>query len=695
MGRLIRLSFFAVLQVVLALLWVFPLCVRAQQKEEQGSSADVKAIPFGHYIFTLESEVFEPHAQGSLDPDYPIGPDDEIIITVWGQVELTYKLTVDRDGGINIPRAGRLYVNGVALKDLEKRISQRMAQVYSGISEDPAKVTTFVEVSLGKVKSVKVFVTGEVRRPGSFILTANSSVMTALYYAGGPTEKGSMRAIRLFRHDEQVASIDLYEFILEGDQSEDLHIQNGDVILVPPQGKEVVLEGRVHRPHIYELKDGEGLKRLLEIAGGLEADAYTKRVQIERIIEHRDYTVVDVDVGRLLDSDEESPLSDGDRIFVAAMPEVNFKKVVTLTGYAKLPGRYALVPGMRIKDLILSGEGLFPEAYMGRADVRRTKPDMTRELLSFNLGKALADDPVHNLELAPLDEVSVYSIHTFGESKVVTIHGLVRKPGGYELLEGMGLQDLIVLAGGLKDIAYKVEAEVSRSDPESATPERPIEVFRVKISDVYEINAKQTDAFPLQHRDVVFIRPNPDFEAIRNVTVEGEVRFPGVYALRSRLMHLTELLQRAGGLTMEAYPEGVKFYRPSIDTIAIDLSAALEQPGGAEDPVLQAGDIIEIPKKPATIEIIGAVYTSKHVLFRSGKSVNYYLKRVGGLTKNARKGDIYVVLANGDAVKPGRFLFWKTWPRLNPGSRIVVPFKTNRMKDVAEDGERQGVEDKK
>ena len=630
--------------------------------------------PFGHSIFRMDAATFDPTSQTSVTPEYPVGPNDELIITVWGQVELTYNLTVDREGSINIPRVGRMFVNGVTLKDLQQSIATRFARSYSGIREDSAKATTFIDVALVKVKTIKVFVTGEVRRPSSYLMPANASVMAALYYAGGPVVKGSMRDVRLRRYGEAVGSIDLYQFILEGDNAQDIRVQNGDVILVPPQGIEVSLTGRVHREGIYELRKGEGLKRLFEIAGGLEPDAYTRRIQIERIEKHRDYIVVDVDLDHLSTVVEDAPLFDGDRITVFQIPLPTLKKVVVLEGLVKNPGTYELIPGMRVSSLIQKADGLFPDVYLGRGDIQRTRPNMTRELISFNLNKALKEDPLHDVLLESLDKVSVYSIHTFGKDQYVTIDGVVQTPGRYELLDGMGLQDLIVLAGGLLDISYTVEAEVSRSDPKLATSDRSTTVYRIPISDDYEIDGELADAFPLLDRDMVFIRPNPDFEEAQQVVMEGEIRFSGAYTLERGSTRLSNMIQRAGGLKTMAYSEGARLYRPSMeDTIAINLPEALKNPGGKLDPVLYGGDVIHIPRKPTTVEITGAVYQPGHVFFQPGKGVGYYLSRAGGLTKDAIKSHIYVVLANGEVVKPDGFLFWKSWPKLNAGSRIVVP----------------------
>ncbi len=633
------------------------------------------SLYFGHNIFQLAPEAFQLPALGAVDPEYPLGPGDEIVLSMWGQVELNYTLTVDQNGDINIPRVGRLQVVGMPLGALQHRVTQFFAPAYTGISEDPAQATTFINVALGKLRSIQVFVVGEVRTPRAYIVNATATVLNTLYRAGGPTPKGSLRNIRLVRHDKVASYVDLYRFLLDGDKSEDVRLQNGDVVYVPLAGKRVRLKGQVRRPAIYELKGEEGLRRLIEIAGGLEPGAYAERVQIERIVRHREQRVIDVNLAELLLSEADFGLSDGDVVSVFKIRDA-FTNAVTLRGYVTRPGRYQLLSDMRVRDLIQESEGILPEAYRGRADLVRTNPDLTKTLIPFHLGKALAGEDAHNLPLSPLDEITVYSIHTFGDRQFVTIDGLVRKPGRYELFSSMGLQDLIVLAGGLRDVAYKLEAEVARSDPDAATPDRPVQVFKTKISDIYDIDSKPTDKLLLQNRDAVFIRPHPEFEPQQYVKLQGEVRFPGTYALGSRSERLTEIISQAGGMKEGAYPQGVNFHRPSVGRIAVDLPAALKHPGGPEDIVLQDGDVIELPPSPSTVEVAGAVYSPKHILFRPGKGVDYYLERAGGLRVDARKGDIYVERANGEILRSGGRLFWRAWPRINAGSRIVVPAKT-------------------
>jgi polysaccharide biosynthesis/export protein len=630
---------------------------------------------FGYDIFNVAPAEVDTTI-GAVDPEYPVGPGDEVVITVWGQVELFYELTVDREGGINIPKVGRLQVSGVPIGELEGKIRRRLSRAYSTINEDPTQASSFVDVTLGKLRTIQVFVVGEVRRPGAYRVSATSTVVKALYQAGGATPRGSLRDIQQVRHDQVVNTLDFYRFMQEGLSGEKMRLQNGDVVVVPPSGKEVILQGQVHRPAMYELRREEGLRRLIEIAGGLEPEAYTERVQIERVEEHLERMVVDVNWADLEQSEEDFLLADGDRVTFFPIPD-RYENAVAIKGYVVHPGIYQLQSGMTVKDLVQQAKGVQEEVYVGRAHLVRTHPDLIREIIPFHVGKALQGDPEHNVALEPLDEVTLFSIHTFGDRESVTIDGLVRKPGPYELFQKMTLQDLIVLADGLQDSAYVLEAEIARFDPVAVTAEEPVKMFRVAVSNRYEVGEGEEEGFLLQDMDAVFIRRNPDLEPQQFVSVEGLVQFPGKYALISREEHLSDLIQRAGGLEADAYPEGIQLLRGALGVIGVDVRAALEKPGGLDDVVLKDGDEITVPQRPSAVEVVGEVFEPHGVLFQPGKGAEFYWDRAGGLKKSADRGRIYIELPNGETIKPKRIVFfWHRWPKILPGCRVIVPAKS-------------------
>jgi polysaccharide biosynthesis/export protein len=649
-----------------------------EKGDPTGASVEPDGLKrFGYDIFNVAPAEVDT-AIGAVDPEYPVGPGDEVVITVWGQVELFYELTVDREGGINIPKVGRLQVSGVPIGELEGKIRRLLSRAYSTINEDPTQAVSFVDVTLGKLRTIQVFVVGEVHRPGAYMVSATSTLVKALYRAGGATTRGSLRDIQQVRHDQVVNTLDFYRFMQEGLSSEKMRLQNGDVVVVPPSGKEVILQGQVHRPAMYELRKEEGLRRLIEIAGGLEPEAYTERVQIERVEKHQERTVLDVNWADLVQSGEDFLLADGDRVTFFSLPD-RYENAVTIKGYVEHPGIYQLQSGMTVKDLVQQAKGVQEEAYIGRAHLVRTHPDLTREIIPFHVGKALQGAPEHNRVLEPLDEVTLFSIHTFGDQESVRISGLVRKPGSYELLQKMTLQDLIVSAGGLQDSAYVLEAEIARFNPGVVTAEEPVKMFRVAVSNQYEAGESSEEEFLLKDMDEVFIRRNPDIEPQQFVSLEGLVQFPGKYALTSRGERLSDLIQRAGGLGAEAYPEGIQLLRGPLGVIGVDAIAALKKPGGGDDVVLKDGDIVTIPQRPSTVEVVGEVFRPHGVLYQPGKGADYYWDRAGGLKKSADKGRIYVELPNGETRKPNRvFLVWHRWPKILPGSRVVVPAQVEK-----------------
>lgn len=651
-------------------------------QETETDNIELKMEPVRHFGFELfdRATTTMDTTIGSVDGSYPIGPGDEIVITIWGDMERFYSTRVSREGMITIPSIGPLSVNGVRLEELETRIRQVLGSAYSsirGVNGDP---TTFVDVSLGKLRTVQVWVVGEVLRSGSLLLSSTSTIVDALYKAGGILESGSLRHIKLIRQHEELHEFDFYEFLLEGSKSGDIRLQNGDVIKVIPGGKRITLQGEVFRPAIYELRRNEGLRRLLYIAGGLNVKAYTEHLQIERVIGHRERKILDVNLKKILDSGDDFLLEDGDKISIFSISQKILNSVHT-SGYVKRPGRYQLAPGMRIRDLILKSGGLFPEAYLGRSTLVRTNPDLTKESISFNLGLALSEDPSHNLPLTPLDDLTVYSIHTFEDPQFVSIQGQVRSPGRYELVGNMSLKDLIVLAGGLTDLAHKLEAEVARFDPEAATLDQPVSILSQPIDDFYEVQEVQSNAngrHLLKNRDAVFIRPNPNFEEGLFVTVRGEVRFPGTYALRNRNERLTDIvIGRAGGLKPSANPRGLRLDRQEIGVIPVNFSKAMEAPGGSDDLVLEHNDTITIAATSTIVHVAGEVLKPGNVLYRNGKGLDYYIARTGGPTREADVGRAYVIHANGEVRSSHRLLLlWRSHPKVEIGSRIVVPGKS-------------------
>jgi polysaccharide biosynthesis/export protein len=642
-------------------------------------SASTEAKNFGYDIFSLKPTTFEPLGFGPVPANYLLGPGDEILVQVWGAQELTARTTINREGYVVLPDVGPVMANGQTLDSFKAQLEKRLARIYSGIGRE-GKSRTWVDVSLGKLRSIQVFVLGDVVQPGGYTLTATSTIMNALYYAGGPTLKGSLRNLRVTRNNQVVHRADLYDYLARGIRSEDFKLENGDVLFVPPLSRQVTLEGEVRHPAIYELRDGDKLRDLLEVAGGFTATALRSRVQVERVIpmeERRsdspeDRKVIDLDMqgnGAALE------LSDGDIVRVFRNRDI-LKNTVRLTGTAAYkPGTYELRPGMTVADLVQEAGGLLGDAYTRWAHLVRTRDNKTRELRSFNLAAALQRDPGSNLELAPLDEVQIFSIWDVRDPEHVTIQGLVRHPGAYDMLDGMTVTDLIVKAGGLRESAYRVRAEVSRIDPGAISEGKTADVLYVTLGDTLNMDS-ESSKFRLRKNDIVFVREIPNWGMQENVWVTGEVRFPGVYSLTSKTEQLSSIIERAGGLEPTAYLQAATFTRKKDGTgrMAIDFEKALRNKGRKSnkfDLAMAAGDSINIPREPRTVKVVGDVGFPSSVLWEEGRGMNYYIDQAGGPLSTADKDKITVVMANGRVERPS----FMHKPNPDAGATIHVPRK--------------------
>jgi protein involved in polysaccharide export with SLBB domain len=634
---------------------------------------------FGQEIFTLKPTTFEPLAFGPVSPDYLLGPGDEIIVSVWGAQEMNTRGTINREGFVVLPDVGQVPANGYTLGAFKQQLEKRLSRIYSGIGKD-GRGRTSVDVSLGKLRSMQVFVLGDVVQPGNYTLSATSTVMNALFYAGGPTPKGSLRDVRVLRNNQVVHSADLYGYLARGERGQDHKLENGDVVFVPPAPRVVSVEGEVRRPAEYELRQGESLADLLDIAGGLTSTAYRARVQIERIIPFQERDPLKQEDRRIIDLDlrgtgADVGLLDGDQVRVFRRRDI-LKNTVKLVGPAVYkPGTYEHRAGMTVADLIDQAGGLLGDAYTGWAHLVRTRDNRTKELRSFDLAAALRRDPRANIQLEQRDEVQVFSLSDVRDQEMVSIQGLVRRPGPYELFEGMTITDLIVKAGGLKESAYRIRAEVSRIDPRSISDGKSAELLYAALGDSMNTESEAAK-FRLEKNDIVFVREIPNWGMQENIWLTGEVKFPGMYSLTSKSERLSSVVDRAGGLESTAYLQAAAFYRRKDNTgrMAIDFEQALSSKGKRRskyDLVLTASDSIHIPREPKTVKVTGEVGFPASVLWEEGRDMDYYIDQAGGLLATADKDKISVVMANGRVERPG---FMRT-PQPDAGGMIRVPRK--------------------
>ena len=630
---------------------------------------------FGYAVFQNAKVDFSPEIYGPVDNEYPLGPGDEIVISIWGEVELRHALTIDREGQVYIENVGILTLSGLNIRQAKKKLRKVLSKSYSSLSDGKA----FLDLSIGKLRSIRVFVVGNVKSPGVFTVPALTSPFNMLFYAGGVQKNGSLRDISLVRKNRKVRSLDFYDFLNKGEKYANVRLQNYDVIVVPTVKKRVHLSGAVTKPAIYELSKKENLSELIRFAGGFKANAYIENIQIERYSDNKERRLLSINYK---ENEGNFKLLDGDRIAVSAIDR-KIKNFVKISGPVFGPKRFEFYPGMTIKDLFSQVDSIGGDAYLDRVHITRMLPDRKKQLFSVNLNEFLENNEQDFL-LAPEDYIEILSHKTLFPADSVHIYGAVTNPGTYELKKDMTLKDLIFSAGGFLKNAMIDQAEISRLNPFNNDPNKLSTILFVDIDSTYtkKLNPDTGDLFFLIANDDIFIRTNSDWEMQRHISVSGEVKLPGAYSLKSKTERITDLIQRAGGLKPTAYLEGARLFRSNrgVGQIGIDFKAIFENPSDPQNIFLESGDRIVIPEKLATVKIVGGIHFPSSVLFEKGKGLDYYIKAAGGLTELADKSNITVRLANGRPAHLKHFLFWKYLSDdITAGSTIYVPVFTENQ----------------
>lgn len=654
---------------------------------------DSGLVIFGRDLFDRRSTQFDPNSAGPVDPNYRLGPGDRLVLILTGDAEQAYQLDVTREGFIVIPSVGQLQVSNLTLAQLEDLLYARLSRAYSGIRRGAGATTRF-SISVARVRSNQIFVVGDVERPGSYRISAAASAMAALYAAGGPTESGTFRNIQVRRGGRVVATLDLYDYLLRGDQSNDPRLQNGDVVFVGPHTGRVRITGEVTRPATYEIGRSGTLAELIRAAGGLRPTAARSRIQLERLTPARERTrpgsdrtvlAVDASAGEL----PALPLVDGDVIRVLRVAD-RVRNRVTVRGNVFTPGTVGLSPGMRLSEALRRAGGLKPDTYLGQVLITRLQSDSTyaqlRATLADTLG-AVVDDPLLQEE----DDIRVFGRSEFRPVRYVVINGAVRRSGRYPYREGMTVRDLVLLAGGLQESALLTEAEIARL-PRDRREGVTASTLRVPLDSSYlfergpdgryagppglPARAGGAGEATLDAYDNVLILRQPDWELQRNVFLGGEVRYPGTYSLTRKTERLADLIVRAGGLTQQAYADGVQFTRKRnrIGRIGVDLPAVLKDASSRENLILFEGDSIVIPRFDAVVRVDGAVNSPTALPFVQGRPLSYYIRAAGGGRRDADLARAYVTQPNGrvDAVIR-RTLLPDGQPVPRPGAIVTVP----------------------
>ncbi len=653
---------------------------------------------FGATVFVRGSSLFQPSLAGPVDANYRLGPGDHLTLILTGEVELAHALEVSREGLIVIPQVGQLSVAGLTMAQLESLLYSRLGRVYSSVRPGRGATTQF-QVTVTRLRVNQVFVVGDVARPGSYQISAAGTVLTALYAAGGPSDKGSFRRVQVRRGGRLVDSLDLYDYLLRGDNGADIRLETNDVVFVPVHGPLVKVRGKVLRPGEYEITAGGTLRDLLVIAGGFDASALRRRVQIDRILPPaqrqaggRDRVVIDLSPEQFADGQAPTfPIEAGDDVKVFEVAERRRNQIMVL-GNVWNAGSVGYVRGMRLSDAIRLAGGPKPDVYLDQILISRLRPDSTRIQLRSGFADSLGALKV-DLPLEEDDEIQVFSRTSFRPFRWVAITGAVKRPASLPFRAGMTLRDAILLADGVTEDALLTEAEIARM-PEDRSSGTLARTIRITLDSTYLFDrspsgeylgppglAAQAAGSPevmLLPYDNILILRQPDWELQRTVRITGQVKYPGTYSLRYRTERLTDLVERAGGLTREAYPNGVEFWRRAErrGQIGVDLRAALRDPKHRDNLILVAGDSIIVPEFNPVVRVEGAVNSPISVAFVPGKDVDYYVGASGGYTRLADRGRAFVRQANGkvESVKR-RFLLPDGEPRPEPGATVIVPFR--------------------
>lgn len=679
------------------------------RKQEKIVNTKVKdslnALVFGSELFDTPTLNFEPNLKLATPMNYILGPGDELQVSVYGVQEFNASIPVSIEGKVTIQYVGQIAVSGMTIEAATQKIRAAIAGVYSTVRSGQSQVS----VNLTRIRTIRVTLIGS-KQPGNYSISSLATVYNALFLGGGPGKNGSYRNIELIRNNKVFTKVDIYDFLVNGDQSSNVGLKDNDVIRIPAYNQRVTVEGQVKRPGIFEMKTGETFEDLLSFASGFNEFAYTASVNVLQKTD-REFKVRDI---KASEYGTYKPLS-GD-VFRVTKILNRFENRIKIDGAVFRPDTYSFYEGMRISDLVLKADGLKEDAYTNRARIIRLQSDLTTEIVNVNLAKALSGDLEADVALKKEDVVTVYSILDFVDEFKITIDGEIKKPGVYDYYENLTLNDLLVEAGGLTGSASK-RVEIARMiQSESIDDSNPnkAELFNIEIS---ATNNEQAKNFALRPFDVVNIRKMAVYEKPEMVTVSGAVHYAGKYVLAGKKDRVYDVIQRAGGLTSVANVEGVRIKRPiqakqiedlenvnlnlgkkdSIQnklekklkedlkyaTIPVDWKSIVKNPKSNTNVTLFPGDEIEVVPFNEGVKVTGNVLLTSEIPYDRSKGFRYYLNAAGGIDAKGWKKKAYIIYPNGKADVAGSFLFIRSYPRVVPGSQIIVPEKPEVKKMTA------------
>lgn len=665
---------------------------------------------FGRNIFNNQMLTFQPNMNMATPTNYRLGAGDEVIIDVWGASQETFTETISPDGVITISGVGPCQIGGMSVSEATAYLRSRLGRFYADSN---------IQLSVGGTRSIQVQVMGEVSIPGTYTLSSLSSAFNALYAAGGISDIGTLRDIKVYRQGRVIATIDVYDYILNGNVRGDVRLNDNDIIVVGPYEELVEIRGKVKRPMFYEMKRNETLATLLGYAGGFTGNAYKKSLRVTRKngAEYSMHTVEEFDRGSFA-------MMDGDSVYVDSVI-ARYSNMVEVRGAVFHAGMYELGGNVSsVRDLVNMAGGLREDAFTARAVMHRQKEDMTLEVLAVDI-LGVMNGTVPDVPLHKNDVLFIPSKLDMQGEQTLTITGEVYYPGVYVYADNTTLEDFVLQAGGLTDAASSVKVDVYRriDDPHAMVDDENLtETFSFALKDGFVVDGEQ--GFVLEPYDQVVVRRSPTYSVQSNVSVSGSVNFPGAYAMSNKHYKLSDLVSAAGGLTSLGYAKGARLERRMTEEerqqqeaslraaqialyeeamqndnknydlaradslltmkldvgttfpVAIDLEHALKTPGGEEDIVLREGDRLVVPQYSSTVKVSGDVMYPISMNYKKGESLKYYIKHAGGYGDSARKNRVYAVYMNGSV----ELLSHSSKKAVQPGCTVVVPSKKQKSK---------------
>ena len=652
---------------------------------------------FGSELFTSNSLVFEPNLRIPAPVGYVLGPDDELIISVYGFSEKKYNVTINESGEIYIPNVGPVYISGLSIEEASERIKNKLAStIYKAINTGKTKV----QVTLGKIRSIRVTVIGEAKKPGTFTVSSLTTLYNILYLCGGPSTMGSYRNIQVIRGNKVKTTADLYDFLSDGNQKDNILLQEGDVIRIPYYKNRVTLSGDVKRVGKYEMLDDESFTDLLKYSGGFTDDAYRGAVTVTRIT-NTEKKIIDLEADRY-----SSFKPNGSDRYVVRKLQDEFENRIVISGSVLRPGPYQLSAGLTLDSLIEKAGGLTRDAYTNRISIFRLMQNKMPTVLSVDLDSL---NGTNKIFLVKDDSVAVHSLFEFQDSNYITVEGNVRIPDRVRWRKNLSLRDLLLASGGISESGDSTNIEISR---------------RIRNANIDKVNHNETQVITvdltskdyqdviLEPSDMVIVKKLPGYSTQRTVLILGAVKSPGKYALENSEDKISNIVNRAGGFIASADSNSISIRRriksnltkeekealfqrilninsdslvqnprlrdevyKTYDLISVDLHRALANPGSADNLTLEDGDILSVERSSNLVKVSGEVYFPTIVTYTPDKNLKYYVQQAGNFTNYARKSGALVIYPDGKAASVKHFLWFKTYPTVTPRSEIFVPQK--------------------